>query len=166
MDQEEVVKQIRGATAEVFSTMLGLEVQAGEATSEQAAPGPTNGVVSLVGMAGDWVGTGSVSCSAATACMLSSRFLMTEFNSVTEDVLDAVAELTNMIVGNFKTVMEESLGPMGLSIPTVIFGRNFTMRSITNENWTLVPFTCGEHRFEIHVCLTPNTRQHPRSYHL
>ena len=166
MDHEEVVKEICDATKGVFETMLGLEVQPGEPSTEQAVPGPTNGVVSLVGMAGDWIGTGSISCSAATACMLSSHFLMAEFDSVNEDVLDAVAELSNMIIGNFKTAMEENLGPMGLSIPTVIFGRNFTTRSITKKNWTVVPFTCGDHHFDIHVCLTPNTKQHSHTSHL
>jgi len=163
MDQEEIVNYIRAAAEEVFSTMLGLEVEAGEAVSEQGAPGPTDGVVSLVGMAGAWVGTGSLSCSAAAACRFSSRFLMAEFESVNEEVLDAVAELTNMIIGNFKSVVEEKLGPMGLSIPTVIFGRNFTTRTVSSNEWIVVPFRCGEDRFSVHVCLSPNNRAFPRS---
>ena len=40
-------------------------------------------------------------------------------------MLDAVAEVTNMIIGNVKTVLESRLGAMGLSTPTVIYGRNF-----------------------------------------
>ncbi len=55
--------------------------------------------------------------------------LMTEAPSVNEDVLDAVAELTNMIIGSVKTDLESQLGPLGLSIPTVVFGRNFRTRS-------------------------------------
>jgi len=161
MHHEEIITHVRAATEEVFSTMLGLEVRAGEAVVEQAAPGPTDGVVSLVGLAGPWAGTGSVSCSAAMACKLSSQFLMTEFDSVTEEVLDAIGELTNIIIGNFKSAMEDKLGPMGLSIPTVIYGRNFTTRTISNNNWTLIPFTCDGAQFEVHVCLTPNTNQRP-----
>ena len=48
--------------------------------------------------------------------------LMSEFDAVTEDVLDAMAEMANMIFGNVKTELEEQLGGLGLSIPTVIFG--------------------------------------------
>jgi chemotaxis protein CheX len=44
---------------------------------------------------------------------------MTEASSVDEDVLDAVAEITNMIIGSVKTDLEGELGPLGLSIPTV-----------------------------------------------
>jgi chemotaxis protein CheX len=163
MHSDRFVKEICSATEEVFTTMLGLEVSAGEAVAEQSAPGPTNGVVSLIGLAGSWVGTGSISCSAEAACRFSSEFLMTKFASVDEEVLDAIAELTNMIIGGFKTKVEEELGPMGLSIPTVIFGRNFTTRTIGKNNWILVPFTCGEETFEIHICLAPNEQKPARA---
>jgi chemotaxis protein CheX len=162
MEAEQIIIEIRKATDEVLRTMLGQEAAAGEAVSEQAAPGPTDGVVTLIGMAGNWIGTGSISCDGATACRLSSLFLMTEYTSVNEDVLDAMAELTNMIIGNFKTAVEEKLGAMGLSIPTVIFGRNFTTRSVSRNEWIRVPFTFGESRFDVHVCLAPGEKRPSR----
>ena len=161
MEKEEIVSLVTNATREVFSTMLGTEVVAGEPRIEQAAPGPTEGVVSLVGLAGTWVGTGSISCSSDMARKLSGQFLMTEFASVNEEVLDAMSELTNMIIGNFKTGAEEKLGPMGLSIPTVIFGRNFTTRTVSKKNWILVPFTSGDGSFDIHICLAPSEAKKP-----
>jgi chemotaxis protein CheX len=165
MQHDEIVKQIRVVTQEVLSTMFGLEVQSGEAVVEQAAPGPTNGVVALVGLAGAWVGTGSVSCSAEMACKLSSQFLMSECESVNDEVLDTVGELTNMIIGNFKAVLEDELGPMGLSIPTVIYGRNFTTRTLGKSDFTLIPFTCSQGSFDIHICLAPNSKQPPHPVH-
>ncbi len=166
MQQDEIVREIRAATEGVFSTMLGVEVTMGAAELEQSAPGPTQGVVSLIGLAGPWVGTGTISCSAETACKVSGQFLMTEFSSVEEDVLDAIAELTNMIIGNFKTAMDEKVGQMALSIPTVIFGRNFTTRTLTSSNWILIPFDSSLGKFDIHICLAPNDKQkqpHPMS---
>jgi len=159
MDSDRLASEVRSATEEVFTTMLGLEVSAGETVAEQSAPGPTDGVVSLVGLAGSWVGTGTISCSADTACRFSSQFLMTEFESVNEEVLDAMAELANMIIGGLKTKVEEELGPMGLSIPTVIYGKNFTTRTASRNDWTLVPFHCGEDSFDIHICLAPNEQK-------
>jgi len=163
MQNEEIVKQISNAAREVFSTMLGVDILTGEAVIEQGAPQPASGVVSLIGLAGAWVGTGSISCSAETACRISSQFLMTEYRSVNEDVLDAIAELTNMVIGSFKNTMEEQLGPMGLSIPTVIFGHNFSARTLTKNEWILVPFTCGKDRFEVHICLAPSHKTGPRT---
>jgi len=162
MNQDEIVKYICSATEGVFSTMLGTESTPGEPRLEGSVPGPTEGVVSLIGLAGEWAGTGSISCSAETACRLSGQFLMSEFDSVNEEVLDAIAELTNMIVGSFKTSMEEKLGPMGLSIPTVVFGRNFTTRTLSNKDWILIPFESPQGKFDIHVCLAPNGVKPPR----
>ena len=40
------------------------------------------------------------------ACRICAAMLMTEAPAVNEDVLDAVAELTNMIIGSVKTDLE------------------------------------------------------------
>jgi chemotaxis protein CheX len=155
--QETVVQAIRTATCEVFTTMLGSDVVPGEAFPEKRATAPVDGVVSLIGLAGPWIGTGSLTCSPALACWLSGQLLMAEFSSVNDEVLDAVAELTNMIIGNVKTILEEELGQMALSIPTVVFGRNFTARSAGSEEWTVVPFDLTTGRLHIKICLAPAT---------
>ena len=78
---------------------------------------------------------------------------MTEFDSVNGDVLDAMGELTNMIIGNLKTHLEDNWGPISLSIPTVVHGRNFTARSSSREEWMVVPFDWSGGHFDIKVCL-------------
>jgi len=147
----------------VFSTMLGVDLASSDPVCEASAPGPSEGVVSLIGLAGTWVGTGSMSCSGDTARKLSGQLLMCEFESVNEEVLDAVAELTNMIIGSFKTAIEDHLGTMVLSVPTVIFGRNFTTRTLSNNDWTRIPFSCRHGDFDLHLCLAPNEKHPHRS---
>ena len=44
--------------------MLSLETVAGESYVETAASPSSEGVVALIGLAGDWIGTASLSCSA------------------------------------------------------------------------------------------------------
>ncbi len=154
--QAELVAAIDSATREVFTTMLNMEVITGEVFVEKEEATPASGGVSLIGPAGPWVGTGSLSCSASLACTIASHFLMTEYEAVVEDVLDSVAEITNMVIGNVKTVLENRLGGMGLSTPTVIYGRNFQTRSTRNREWTVVPFDCGGERLCVQVCIVPN----------
>jgi chemotaxis protein CheX len=164
IEREQIVSSLCRATDEVFATMLGLEMSPAAAYTEVNPSGPTDGVVSFIGLAGAWVGTGSLSCTPGFACQISSQLLAGQpaaaDKAVDEEVLDAVAEVTNMIIGNFKTMLEEIVGPLGLSIPTVIFGRNFTARSVGTEEWTVVPFFCGEERLDVKICLTPNREPH------
>lgn len=153
---EEMVAMVHQAATEVFTTMLGMEPEPSDAYTNHAASLNSNGVVSLVGLAGTWVGTGSISCSAHCACQMAGQLMMSEYDSVNDEVLDAVAEVTNMIIGNVKTLLEERLGPLGLSIPTVIYGRNFCSRTVGQQDWTIVPFMAGQERIEIQLCLAPN----------
>jgi chemotaxis protein CheX len=157
ISHEEIIAAIKAATAEVFSTMLSMEVPSDEILTPQAAgAGPASGIIALIGFAGPWAGTGSLACTAELACKLSSQFLMAPYEAVNDDVLDAVAEITNMILGNVKTTIEQKVGSMGLSTPTVIFGRNFQTRSARTHEWTGVRFACGEEKLDIQVCLAQN----------
>lgn len=158
MDTDRIVQAVAAATGEVFSTMLATEAALGEPYTERM-PEVSDGVVAFIGLAGRWTGTGMVSCAPALACRLASQLLGTEYapggEAVNEDVLDAVAEIANMIIGNAKNVLEEELGPMGMSIPTVIFGRNFTTRSVGQGDWIVVPFDCGGEKLQVRICLAP-----------
>jgi chemotaxis protein CheX len=153
-----IVNSICRAVTEIFSTMMGSEIQPGEVSVESGTPEANDGVVSLIGLAGTWVGTGSICCSPALACRICSQLLMTESSAVDEEVLDAVAELTNMVVGNVKTDLETQLGPLGLSIPTVVYGRNFKTKSASHAEWIVVRFQWMDEPLVVKLCLAPNER--------
>lgn len=156
ISKEDLARAIQSATDEVFTTMLNLTAKPGDVFVEKEEAVPSSGVVSLIGLAGSWVGSGSLACSASCAATIASALLMTPYTAIDEDVLDAVAEVTNMIIGNVKTALEGRLGAMGLSTPTVIYGRNFQTRSSGNQEWTVVPFDLGEERMCVQVCIAPN----------
>ncbi len=146
------------SSAEVFTTMLGVDLEPPSRSVERGAPDANDGVVSFIGLAGSWAGTGSISCSPALACRVCSHLLMTESTAVNEEVLDAVAELTNMIIGGAKNDLERHLGPLGLSIPTVVFGRNFRTKSAGTSEWVVVRYPWDEDVLVIKLCLTQSDR--------
>ena len=164
MQKSEIIQAVHAATAEVFSTMLGVEVEPSPVHADSSNPAIVEGVMAFVGIGGTWVGSGVISCSASFACRICELFLMTEASAVNEEVLDAVGELTNMIIGNFKTAAEAVVGALGLSVPTVIFGRNFMSKSLGNNDWLVMPFQCGDDTFEIRVWFAPaaesNAKRH------
>ncbi len=154
--QPEILDSIRRSANNVFATMLGVELGSGEASIEQGTPEANDGVVSIVGVAGAWVGTGVIVCSPELACRVCNRMLMTNNSTINEEVLDAVAELTNMIIGCVKTDLEAQLGPLGLSIPTVVFGRNFMTKSVGSTDWVVVRFLWEGEILLVRMSLTPH----------
>jgi chemotaxis protein CheX len=155
LTREEVVRITQSATASVFSTMLHIVAAPEETRSETGDPAPVEGVIAMVGIAGSWTGMGQIYCSAEFACQVAGALLMSEYAAVDGDVLDAVAEVANMIIGNIKTNLEELLGPLGLGVPTVIYGRNYQARTGSVHDWTVVPFRCGSHTMVVRFCLMP-----------
>ena len=149
-----IVDAVCQATQSVFSMMLSLEAEARpHRTVDQ--PGPVDGVVALIGFTGPWGGTGVFYCQEKLACKMGSSMLMMEINEINGEVLDGVGEVANMILGNFKKSIETHTGALGLSVPTVVYGKNFSTRSAIKSDWTLVPFQCAGDSFEVRICMQP-----------
>lgn len=159
-----VLNVVRDTTCHVFSTMLGLTVTQNEINVESRATIPTEGIVAMVGMAGAVSGNGCLCLSKTFACQAASRFLMAEYDEVNDEVLDAAAELSNMIIGGLKTLLEDQLGVMGLSVPTVVFGDKYVTRSPSLGQRMVLTFNCEElnQQFSVLICLIPPIQN--RSY--
>ena len=156
IDTSLIVGAVQRATESVFSMMLNLpaEVQPHQIVPQ---PEPVDGVVALVGFAGPWAGTGVLFCDEHFARKIGSAMLMTEVAEINGDVLDGLGEVANMILGNFKEGLDSLTGPLQLSAPTVVYGKNFSTRSGIKADWTLVPFKSGDDGiFEVRACM----RQH------
>jgi chemotaxis protein CheX len=139
--------------------MLDLEVQPETPFIQHTALPPQDGVEGLVGFAGQCAGTGTLSCTAGLACFLSSCFLATPMGTVDEAVLDAMGELTNMIIGNFKNALEEQIGPLAMSIPTVVSGKEVMTRAMRENDWIVVPFLIHGERLSVRVCFASHSGQ-------
>lgn len=155
--QQDIEQAVTKASREVFETMLSLPLSVEPSVMlNHIEPETFHGVVALVGVAGSWTGTGHISCSPQFAQKLAGALLMAHYDAVNEDVLDAVAEVANMIIGNVKTVFEENLGPLGLTVPTVIYGRNYHTRSAGVKDWVLVRLHSADETMDINFCLMPS----------
>ncbi len=161
IDHDKLVEYARSATDSVFVTMLDMAVTPQPEHLDRKPPMVSDGVMALVGLAGPWIGAGVVTFSAAFAIDVCNHLLMCEETAVNEDVLDAVGEVANMIIGSFKTQLEDDLGPLCLSIPTVVYGRNFTSRSVGTDDWVVLPFQYKGEVIELRICLSPSKNSVP-----
>jgi len=158
MTQEQAYQALQKSTISVFSTMLNLTVSPGE-PCEKVDPPPINGVMALLGFTGEWIGTGVLFCQEKLAMRLSAAMLLNDVSEISPDVLDGIGELANMVFGNFKDNLEPISGALAISIPTVVYGRNFQARSPGNRAWLVAPFTVDDDTFEARVCLLPKKNQ-------
>lgn len=153
MEHKQITEMVTAVTTDVFRTMLDMEVFPGEHYVEKGSTESYDGLVALVGIAGGWTGIGSVFSSSGLAMKVTSKMFMVDVQSVNLEVLDAMSELANMIIGNFKSLLEAELGPLGLSIPTVIYGRNYRALSGGAKERVVMPFECEGEKMEIKICL-------------
>jgi len=161
IDQDLLVRSVTEATTEVFSTMLDMEVRfAGFASDARPAD---SGLISLVGITGEWGGSGVFCCSPVLASVICARMLGSDLDpakpTIDEEVLDVVAEVTNMMIGNVKNGLEEVTGPLAISVPTVIHGRNFQFRNTAGLRGVALSFTSEGERFEVRISLAPTAEQ-------
>ena len=164
LDHSALGEKITRITEDVFTTMLAMDLKHLSTTVESGDVGNSGGVAALIGFAGRWVGTGCISCSSTLACEIAGTMLMAPYDNVCDDVLDAAGEIANMVIGNIKNELEEIVGPLGLSIPTVVYGRNFATRSLSKNEWTSVAFDCAGQKLLVQVMLAEN-RTPPTSHH-
>jgi len=167
MDTDLLVETVKSTTKDVFGTMLMMEAEpvrvsrfpsSTDGTTNADHAGLVDGVVGIIGIAGSWVGTGIIMCSPDLACKASSAMMMSEYAAVNGEVLDAMGEITNMIIGNIKTSLEDRYGAMGISVPTVVYGRNFATRTVSRGEWVIIGFRAADENLEIHINLAPNPR--------
>jgi chemotaxis protein CheX len=111
------------------------------------------GVIAVVGLAGDWIGSGGFYCSEDVARKIAAQLLMADFPTVDREVIDAMGEVANIIIGNVKNDLEQALGRLQLSVPTVIHGSNLNTSSGKNQNWTVVDFSGGIGTFSVRLSL-------------
>lgn len=161
IDQEVLVKSVTEATSEVFSMMLDMEVEFCGTVSETKAS--DSGVISLVGITGEWGGSGVFCCSPVLASIICTRMLGSNLDPtnpiVDEEVLDVVAEVTNMMIGNVKNGLEPITGPLAISVPTVIHGRNFQFRNMCGLRGAALSFLSEGQNFEVRIGLAPVSEQ-------
>jgi chemotaxis protein CheX len=153
-----IVDALQAATVDVFATMLEMRAEPGEALEAPSGDAPVDGLVSMIGVTGDWSGMGSLCCPPFLGALVASRMFMSDPPSeepvvLTDETLDAVSELTNMIIGNAKNVLEDLTGPLAISIPSVIYGRNFRIRSFSEAQWVVLPFDVEGNQLEVKLCL-------------
>lgn len=139
------------ATVNVLETMAFTKVTAGKPylKTEDMANGDVSGVIGLMGEV-----SGTLSVSFTEKCILAivSSMLGQEMKELNEEIKDAVGEISNMISGQARQALDETGRVLKAAIPSVIMGKNHSIKHITTHPIMAIPFTTDHGGFTIEVC--------------
>lgn len=112
------------ATQSVFEMMLGCTTKRTGLRLKQA-PEPQPEVSCVIGISGRAAGTIIVGLPREVACSVLERMLGTVTEEITDEVCDAIGELTNMIAGAAKAKLAKY--ELSISLPSVVTGDGYLM---------------------------------------
>jgi chemotaxis protein CheX len=112
---------------EVFQIMLQTELTSLPNVEELTVSGD---VTAMVGLAGALCGIMSIRCTSHTAEKIAGRMLGSVGPVAPKDIPDAIAEVCNMVAGNFKAKISTLAEHCMLSVPTVIRGDDYEMVTV------------------------------------
>jgi len=140
------------ATLNVLGTMASTKAQAGKPyiKKDKVARGDVTGVIGLTGEAR---GSISVSFSEKSILAIVSNMFGEEIKELNEEIKDAAGEITNMISGQARKILDELGRTLHGAIPSVIMGKNHALTHMTTSPIIAIPFSTDNGDFTIEVCI-------------
>ena len=139
------------STQNVFSTMLQLPVEIGKPQLKESTD-PPHDVTGVIGMTGHVSGSVILSMPMDTATSIVALFSGESLAPESPDFADAVGELVNMVSGGAKAQFPAN-GPVSISVPSVIVGRNHSVARQSGVPCIVIPCStdCGNFVIEVAI---------------
>jgi chemotaxis protein CheX len=137
---------IQDSVATIWSSILGLEARPTDKAVAFTSRGNLTGCILITGR---WQGAVTLDCPEALAARATAVMFGLDRKDVDRDqTYDALGELTNMIAGNFKSLLPQ---PCDLSLPTVTQGTDYAFRIIDSEVVNRFGFECDDYPFVVTI---------------
>jgi chemotaxis protein CheX len=141
-------QQIVGITREVWASVLSLMAES--VPLDEAAPaalGPGTSFIGSVQIRGAWEGSVYITAPMGLARRAASiMFGLDEATIGSDEMCDALGELTNIVGGNVKAVLPS---PCALSLPTVVEGIEPRLVVMQNQLLRTAGFRVEGHAFAV-----------------
>ncbi len=138
-----VLNAFLAGTVNVLTTMCQTNPLTGKPSlkKSKALTGDVSGAISLTGtgMRGVFI----ITFSRGAILLIVSRMLGERYAGITDEIKDAVGELTNMIAGNSRKELAQIGMPFEAGIPTIVVGVNHSVYMKVSESAPVItiPFT-------------------------
>lgn len=108
-------------------------------------------ISAIIGLAGDIIGAVVLSFPREVAIQMVSEFSGSEHTAVTNEVIDGVGELVNILAGNAKKYMEDFR--IDISLPGVVTGTSYKINWPQGVPVITIPFASKLGEFTVNVSL-------------
>ena len=146
----EYVNPFLKASINLFKEYLGLQAVAGK-PHLLGDPQDLDAVSAIIGLAGETRGAVVLSFSRETAMRIVSKMAGQEYKMLSNEVIDGVGELINIIAGNAKQDLLDFR--IEISLPGVITGNSYKIRWPEGIPVVSIPFTTELGPFTVNVSL-------------
>lgn len=144
---QELQDQIVQIVADLFDSMLETPV---EAVDSDCCCQPGNMLTAMIGFAGGWKGTMLFQCGTEAAGRFAQRLTGSdnEDDLTKADIADAVAELANIVGGNFKAFLPPETR---ISVPSVVEGKDYSVQICAAQLVSELAFTTRLGNFRVQL---------------
>ncbi len=150
----EVCELLNSGISEVFSTMFSQSVEAISPPDLRLTQEVL--IAGSVGFVGEANGVVYVHLTESFAKSLASGMLQMPENELDDEMVnDAVAEISNMIVGSVKSNLCDRGFPCVLTIPSIVRGRDFGAEASAGSERASLGFQCGPGQLFVEVLARP-----------
>lgn len=138
------------ASMNLFKNYLGVECSSG---APYLNPDPQNldEVTGIIGLAGETVGAVVLSFNRETAIGVASKMAGKRYMNLSNEVVDIVGELVNIVAGNAKKDLLEFR--ISISLPGVLIGEGSKIKWPANVPVITIPFDSELGPFSVNVSL-------------
>lgn len=142
------------ATVHVLKVQAQTEAKAGPIHLKKSGSGTSGDISGIIGIVSDsFNGSVVISFPEATFLKIMSSMLGETYTKIDKEIIDGAGELTNMIFGQAKIVLNEKGYGIKTAIPSVISGKNHTLSALTKGPVVVIPFESNTGNFSVEICL-------------
>jgi chemotaxis protein CheX len=138
----------------VLQTMASTDIKPGKPSlkKDAIARGDVSG---LIGMVGSTVtGSFSISFEKKLALSVFQKMVGESADTISDDIIDMVGEITNMFAGGAKRLLGEQGYEFNMATPIVVTGDSHSITHQIDASKVLMPFQCAQGNAYIEICFT------------
>lgn len=141
------------ALPNVFGTMIGIEIRPEKQATKinNLSLGAVSGLIAMTSDNASGSFSISLETSMALACV--ERLFGERPETVNDEVIDMVGELTNMIAGVAKQLFESRGYDFGMATPHMMSGDSHQLEHLAGNPVILIPFNSDFGKLFLEICI-------------